>query len=980
MYLKSIKALGFKSFADKTNIEFNDGITAIVGPNGSGKSNIVDAVRWVLGEQSVKSLRGTGSMSDVIFMGSKTRDTQNRASVTLVFDNSDHHLKTDFTEVEVKRVVYASGENEYYINNSKVRLKDITELFLDTGIGNDSLNIISQKKIEEIVDAKPIDRRVVFESAAGVAKYRKRKEESLRKLDKTKDNLDKLNLVISELEATVIPLKDEAEKAVKYNDFKSELKGVEISLVAYDITALNEKSIKLKQEIENLEKEATEITNSNKEDLASIELKKLEIIKLEEQITNKNKEILELTSKVSQLQSQKQIALEREKFKLSKEDIKSNILNLKEEKLNLEKDIEINKKQLEKSNDELSNIKKNLDEKNELEIKLKTKRTSLNNKLNEVTSNLYRVKSRKEILQDSIENNDKLPASIKNILSNPRLKGVHNIVSKLINTDDRYIDSLDVSLSSGSNFLVVDSEADAKKCINYLKENHLGRATFFPINVIKERNVDFESKNKIQNVDGYIGTMDELVKYDSIYTNIVKNLLGNIICVNNIDTATKIGKLTSYKYRIVTLDGDIIHAGGSLSGGSKKQTNSIINDKKELERLKNEEKENKELLDDIMLQLKDIDDKISNVTTDIEDLTRKYITQKESADVKENTINTLEESLKNINEQISGNKDLEKNKIDEVVDKILNEVKELTSKLEIENIEVKDLNNKKHDLNEEVITLENTYHKIASSYNKIQNDIKEREVDLGKIDIRLDNLLITLTENYSITYEKAKSDYPLEINEDTARDKVSYLKKEIIKLGDVNIGAKAEYDRLNTRYEFLKTQKEDLEKASNELLEVINEMDEIMKDKFKETFLKIQDEFTKVFKTMFRGGEGSLYLTDPDDLLNSGVEIKATPPGKKLKSNSFLSGGEKTLTSIALLFSILNVNPVPFCILDEVEAALDEANVELFGKYLKENKNKSQFILITHKKKTMEYADTLYGITMQESGVSKIVSVKLEDN
>ena len=356
MYLKSIRAYGFKSFADKVNIELNDNITCIVGPNGSGKSNIVDAVKWVLGEQSVKTLRGTSSMSDVIFTGSKTRKELNRASVALVFDNTDHYLKTDFNEVEVKRVVYNTGENEYYLNNVKVRLKDITDLFLDTGIGNESLNIISQRKIEEIVDSKPQDRRTIFESAAKVLKYKKRKEESLRKLDRTKDNLDKLTLVIDELETTVTPLKEQSEKAIKYNDLKSELENVEISLVAHDITEINEKYQKTKEEIKLLEESSIEITNSNKEDLSNIELKKLEIIKLEDKINTKNKEILDLTESLSNLQSEKQITLERQKFELSKDDIKTNLINLKEEELNLEKNIELSKKEIESLEEKIKKL------------------------------------------------------------------------------------------------------------------------------------------------------------------------------------------------------------------------------------------------------------------------------------------------------------------------------------------------------------------------------------------------------------------------------------------------------------------------------------------------------------------------------------------------------------------------------------------------------------------------------------------------
>ena len=448
MYLKSIKAYGFKSFADKIDIELNNNITAIVGPNGSGKSNIVDAVKWVLGEQSVKTLRGTGSMSDVIFAGSKSRPAHNRASVTLVFDNTDHYLNSEFAEVEVKRVVYQSGENEYCINNSKVRLKDVVNLFLDTGVGNDSLNIISQRRIEAIVDSKPLERRVIFEEAACVLKYKKRKEESIRKLEKTNDNLEKLNLLIEELDKTVKPLKEQSEKAIKFNDLKEELKNIEISLIAKDITDINEKYTKIKESIKELEEESIDITNSNKEDLANIELKKLELLKLDEEFNKKNNELLATVEQLSDLQSEKQITLERQKFELSKDSIANNLINLKEEQLNLEKTIEFANKEKENLETELKKLGKELSDISEKESILKVKKNSLNSKLNEYTMESYNLKSQKGILENSIENDSKLPNSVKNILNNPRLTGVHNILYKLITMDDTYTSAIETSLAS----------------------------------------------------------------------------------------------------------------------------------------------------------------------------------------------------------------------------------------------------------------------------------------------------------------------------------------------------------------------------------------------------------------------------------------------------------------------------------------------------------------------------------------------------
>ncbi len=979
MYLKSVKAYGFKSFADKINIELDNNITAIVGPNGSGKSNIVDAVKWVLGEQSVKSLRGNGSMTDVIFTGSKTRDALNRAMVSLTFDNSDHYLKSEFEEIEVKRVVYNSGENEYFINNTKVKLKDVVDLFLDSGVGNDSLNIISQRKIESIVDSKPIDRRIIFEEAAGVLKYKKRKEESLRKLDKTNDNLQKLSLVIDELNTTVTPLKEQSEKAIKYNELKEELKNIEISLIAKDITGINDLYKETKDEISSLEEQSILINNSNKEDLSKIELKKLELLKLEEELSNKNNEMLLVVEEFSNLQSEKQITIERKKFQLADNDIEAKLIKNREEELNLAKNIEVLNKNIQDLKSEIITKENEVSEIVEKESILKVKKNSLNNKINELTRDSYNFKSRRDILENSIANDSKMPLSIKNILNNPRLTGIHNTIGKLIDVDERYVNAIDVALGGNGNFLVVDTENVAKNCVNYLKENHLGRATFFPLNIIKEKFIDLATRRKLNDIDGFIGSADELVKFDNKYTNIIKNQLGNIIVVNNLDEANKIGKIVEHRYRIVTLDGDIIHSGGSITGGTLKVSSSILKDKQELEKIIN-------TIRKTGIDINNSYDKLKTITKDFEELNsqeekinRELINLKEIYSTKENHLNELNNELKNKKSEIAGSEDLKDNKLDDKLEEILLKTNEIMSKKEILAIDISNIKNKKQEINEEIEILENSYHKIGVNYNKVQNQLKEKEVLIGKLDIKLDNLLLNLSDSYNITYERAKMDYPLEIEENIARDKVNFIKREIVRLGEVNTGAISEYERLNTRFEFLKNQKDDLDKASTNLLEVINEMDEIMKEKFTESFEMISNEFAIVFKSMFKGGVGKLVLTDPNDILNSGIDIVAEPPGKKLKSNSFLSGGEKTLTAISLLFSILNVKPVPFCILDEVEAALDEANVDLFGKYLKEKENKSQFILITHKKRTMEYADTLYGITMQESGVSKIVSVKLED-
>jgi len=979
MYLKSIRAFGFKSFADKLDLEIKDGITAIVGPNGSGKSNIVDAVRWVLGEQSVKSLRGTDAMTDVIFSGSKTRDAHTRAMVALTFDNSDHYLNSEFDELEIKRVVYKTGENEYYINNSKVRLKDITNLFIDSGAGTESFNIISQGAVQDIINSKPEHRRTIFEEAAGVLKYKKRKEESLRKLDKTKENLMRVKLIIDELATTVLPLKEQSEVAKKYLALKEELKGIEIALIASDITNINNEYNHLKAEIETLEEKVLSLSSSNSEDSSSIEKLKLENIKLEEKITKKNAELLETTEKLTLITSEKNLAVERKKYELDDNKILNSLLLMKEEELNLKKNITLLKSEIkseEKVIDEKNTEKNNIT--NELSS-LKIKRSNLVNKINMFVKDWYEVNNQKEILENNLLNDNKLPIAIKNILNNTRLSGVHNVIGKLIEVPKELATAIDIVLGYSANFVVVDDEMSAKNCIEYLKSNNLGRATFFPLNIIKPKYVDQNLVDRLKQVDGFVGVASELINFETKYRNVIENQLGNVLVVKDVNALNLIGRISEHKYRVVSLDGEIQHTGGSITGGTIKNSSSLIKDKFLVEELSSK-------LDIIRTNKKKLEAELNDVDSSIN-----YLENKEneiskvifiSQEIVSNKTSLLNEASNNYNQKIADQKSLnamKENTLDEEIEAILKDYNKTVEQKELLEHELDNLRKRKSELFNEIVSQEQKYRHANSEYNKLQNDLKHKEITLGKYDVKLDNLLINLSENYSLTYEKACVDYVLEMEEDIARLKINSLKTEINRLGDVNVGAIGEYERLSKRYEFLITQQTDLEDASNNLLAIIEEMDSIMINKFKDTFELISNEFKTVFTKLFKGGRGELRLTNPEDLLTTGIEIVAEPPGKKLNSIVLLSGGEKTLTAIALLFAILNVKPVPFCILDEVEAALDEANVDVFGEYLEEKKANSQFILITHKKRTMEYADILYGITMQESGVSKIVSVKLEN-
>lgn len=977
MYLKNIRIHGFKSFADKIDLEIKKGITAIVGPNGSGKSNIVDAVRWVLGEQSVKSLRGSVT-SDVIFSGSKSRKAESRGYVSLVFDNSDHYLNSDFTEVEIKRVIYNTGENEYYINNVKSRLKDITDLLIDTGAGNDSFNIISQGSVSDIIGSKPETRRTIFEDAAGVLKYKKRKEVSLKKLEKTKENLTRIKLIIAELEKSVKPLEKQSIQAKKFLSFKEELKNMEIALIASDISEINVEYKKIKAEVAALQKEEQDMTSINSEDNTKLEKLKLEKLKLEELVAEKNNEYIKATENLASLEAEKLVTLERKKYDADTEKLEEVFLKLKEEQLDIKKEMSLEQAKL---NDLINDIKAKSLEKDEIDNKViteKVKKNNLVNKINDYTKEILVLENKIEILDENIKNNSKMPNAVKSILNNMRLEGVHNTIGNLIETENMFETAIEVALGVATNFLVVDDEESTKECIEYLKANKLGRATFFPLNVIKSRSILDSDFDLIKSESGLIDIASNLVKCDKEYKNIIENQLGNVIVVDTYDNMHKLGKILKFKYRIVTLEGEILYSGGSINGGTSKQNNTL-SDKLKL----NELQEKKELrridLENLNKEYQEFSNDFSRLESMQSDLAKSLISLNELLNTRTNKIRALEDSLNKKELEIKGNEDINDKKLDKKLVSILEESKAVEAEKEIIAGELSNLKKEKSDLYLEINELESKYHKANALYNNIQSNLKEKEIKLGKLDVRLDNLLLELSESYNITYEYATSNYELDVPIDIAREKVLKLKEDINKLGSVNIGSIEEEKRVSTRYNFLLDQSKDLEDSSLELNNIILEMDKIMIEKFKDTFDKISIEFNNVFKKLFKGGRGTLKLTDPDDLLNTGIEIEAEPPGKKLNSIALLSGGEKTLTAISLLFAILNVKPSPFCILDEVEAALDEANVDTFGKYLQEKKEASQFILITHKKRTMEYADILYGITMQESGVSKIVSVNLEN-
>ena len=979
MKLKSIRALGFKSFADKMEMEFKTPITAIVGPNGSGKSNIVDAIRWVLGEQSVKSLRGGGAMSDVIFAGSETRAPFKRAEVSLTFDNTSMFLNTSLTEVEVKRVLYYTGENEYYINNTKVRLKDITNLFLDSGLGMDSFNIISQGNIEAIVNAKPVERRYILESAAGVLKYRTRKNESLRKLEKTRDNLEKVELVIEELKTQVIPLKEQSEVAKKYLEYKSDLENKEIALTTYDITNLNkryEEIDKIKASL-NEKKEKSELKNTK--EITLVEQLKTRMIHVEDDINKYSNDLILVNEELAKLNGEKMMLQERQSYEVSHEKVNNEYLKLQEEKLNVLKRKETLENELTTLTSTLNNLE---NKKRDIEEKISIFNVKFNrhkNEMERLNRDIYSLQNKKDILENNILEDASVPYAVKNVLSHPRLKGIHNTIGKLINTKDIYLNAIDVTMGASSNFIVVDNESCAKEAIKYLKEQGLGRATFFPLNVIKGKEVPKSVIDSLKNETGFIDIASHLVEFEPTYKDIIENQLGNVLVAKDIDAMNRIGKSTGYRYRVVTLDGEIMHTGGSLTGGSLKKQTSTLKLKSDLATTEKDLELVKENM--TILQKKNIDflkEQEDNNTTN-ESITREIISLSEKISQKKILVNDIKKEEENISIRLDGAQSIITNDTEKQMLSLLNSIKDKEIIKENLNNKLSELKSTRSDISSEINALDKEISEKNSEYHKILNEIHGYELETSKMDTKMDYLLNLLNETYHMTYEHAKREYTLDIASDIARESVSSLRKTMNRLGDVNIGSIKEYERVNERYTFLTSQKNDLDTSIADLLEIIKEMDEIMISRLTEAYEKISDEFERIFKKMFKGGSGKIKLTDPDNILETGIDIIAEPPGKKLNHIALLSGGEKTLTAISLLFAILNVYPVPFCVLDEVEAALDEANVDTFGKYLQEQEDKSEFILITHKKRTMEYAKTLYGITMQEQGVSKIVKVKLED-
>lgn len=1008
MYLKRIEMTGFKSFPSKTVLDFTGGITTIVGPNGSGKSNVSDAVRWVLGEMRPKLLRATG-MQDVIFSGTQKRSSQNYAEVSIVIDNSKRDLKMDFSEVVITRKLMRSGESEYFINRTPCRMKDINELFMDTGLGKDGYSVVGQGKVDEIISGKAQDRRNFFEEAAGISKYRHKKEEAQRKLLQTEENLVRLNDIIGELAVRLPSLKRASGKAQQYEEIVRNLRDAQLKTWCYNIknnrakiNSLEEKRNSVKETIDKIKDEL----NTLEESSSQLSQKRREADLLIEELYKKEKDWeFNISTYVNQ------IRLYEQEIKHNEEEAK----NIADERENDEKRLKKYKILEEERDKKIDALKKNK-EKIEEEIKafdeilekIKKAEEEING-LTELVSSLEYDKTHllidKNTKQGSInylteleKSYDGYQKSVKEVFSairNDALKNVtvYGTLSDIIKTDKKNATAFDAVLSGALQNIVVEDEEDAKKIIGYLKKHSLGRVTFLPRNRIKEQLYDFKGA---ENEKGVIGKAQELLTFDKKFFGVVTSLLGKTLIVDSYEDGVRISNKYNSEFRVVTRDGEVFRAGGAIVGGNLLKQSGFMSKSADIEELKKQVSQTEKEINKKDNEILDLKGKISEKTKSLEK-EKEGLTE---LNEKKAYLNYVQRA---IFDEIESQKTLvsEQNEYIQMMEKKEKRIEELSEKneslledIEFKNEQIAQAKDNLGDVGVENEKIKEQKESIEAEFSQIQTAQKEKHEELllfeqKNSDIKnkqentqssIESATSEMWEQYEITYSQALveiGDDEYDIKEEEERLKT--LKNKIKNMGAVNTDAIKEYEEVNERFTFLASQRDDLEKAKKDLNDIIDEMEAVMKKEFKEKFELINIKFKETFTQLFGGGQANLRLTEPDNLLESPIEIEVQPPGKKLESISLLSGGEKAFTAVALLFSVLSLNPLPFCIFDEVEAALDEVNVYRFANYLEKYKDKTQFILISHRRGTMECADTLYGVTMQEKGVSKIVSLKVND-
>ena len=1181
MYLKRLELQGFKSFADKTILELMPGITTVIGPNGSGKSNISDAIRWVLGEQSMKSLRGTKSL-DIIFAGTQNRKSLGFAEASLVFDNSDGALPIEYTEVTVTRKIYRSGETGYYINKVPCRLKDVLELFMDTGIGKDGYSIIGQGKIDEILSNKSEDRRHIFEEAAGIVKYRTRKQESEKKLEHTKLNLLRINDILTEIEGNLEPLQMQADKAKKYLNLREELKNIEIGLFVYNIEKYKQDLEKVVQDIEIMQSQC----NDEEGRLERVKILKEELKSSIDEITEtienmsnigfeSQKQIEQLNSDINVAKTRiannnenndrylKEIEEQNAKIKELKDEIEQKEAkkdNLKQNKEKFEKELNEKQAELDKLTEKLSSkeleiegykhtVEENTDKKYELQSEInaqninyqnfekrqaqikqemqstiseldgtrlnkediakqfneiENKKNKAQNSLNEVAkqreeanqkiksfesninilSSEMRIKeSRLKFLIETEKEKEGYIKSVKSLLKDCENikelgKGMNGVLANIIEVPDDLQIAIEMCLGASLQNIVTETETDAKRLVEHLRKNNLGRASFLPISSVRGKKLD-----KIKgNESGVIGIASDLIKYNKKYEQIILNLLGRTVIVDNMDTAIKVAKQNGYTFRIVTTEGDLINPSGAITGGSvAKKTVNILGRGKEIEKLKKEIKNLKQKIEKLENDKQNYEESIegilelsANLEKELQEIDITYATEKqkvisinENIEKLEKRLNRLKEEQANLEKQkeeavstkgdlqVEINKIVEQNEelskiitefaelnkddqkyiddlnfditnlkisvssfdeseasIQEIQERINQELENAHTSIENKNTQIEQIKKDNEELEksiqETLQKIEEVKESVNSSSSKIEELKKERaqkseklskqedeitakfkviedlkgqlvklDVKKTKIEEDINGIINKMWEEYELTPNNTEQ-YQKPENVALTQRRVNSLRTEIRELGSVNVDSIEEYKNLKDRYDFMSEQRLDLENTMSKLRKVISDMTQIMKEQFKEKFKVINKNFGEVFAELFGGGKAELTLEDEENILECGIDITVQPPGKKLQNMMLLSGGEKAFTAIALLFAILKINPAPFCVLDEIEAALDDVNVFRYADYLKKFTDHTQFLVITHRKGTMEVADTVYGVTMEESGISKLLSMKLK--
>lgn len=966
MFLKRIELQGFKSFADKTVIQFDQDITGIVGPNGCGKSNVNDAIRWVLGEQSVKSLRSGTNMSDIIFSGSEYRKPVNMARVTLVFDNSTRVFDSDFDEIEITRqILRANNEASYFINKTPCRLKDINDLVMDTGLGKDSLSIITQGNISSFADAKPEDRRSLFEEAAGVAKYKKRKKMSLSKLEQTKENLDRLQDILDELERQIGPLEKQAKKAEKYISLRDKLSKIEISVLVEDIDQYNDK-------INQINKELFDIQAMHTSENA-------ELLKQENRLESIRKEMYALDKQINELQGKYTNAMEEnyqlERRKIEQDEKRKYMLQVADKQARqkeLQAMLEEARFEYQDRHQRLMQTQQDLNNRRNIVNDLKTKISKARYESDQANNILIQLQNRRQVLENMMKQPFAHQQGVRSVMqAKNSLSGVYGVVSELLIAHADKALAVNAALGGSIYQIITKNEADARNAISFLKRNRSGRATFLPLSVCHPRKMNEQVITIASTSPGFLGFASECVDCKEIFDPVKERLLGNVIVVDTLQNANETAKRLRYAYKIVTLDGDIVHTGGSMTGGVTKNQSTPVTMRQELETI-NSKIEGQKIKADNCLDETEIltqklqkeNDAIVTLQIELAKLENIYATKKAKYD-------SILAEYQELGVDIEENAELAQ-------DDLVVQMSKMHAVLDSLSLEIQSLRQSRFDKGNDAEHLENQIRLVRREMNSKQSQIHNYEMEIVKVKTQLENALNRLSTDYEMTYEYAltkKEDVEIE----SAKEEVIQLRQAISRLGNVNLDAPNEYKEVKERFDFMTSQKEDLEKASQQILAAIDEMDQTMISQFTDMFNKINAELDGVFKAMFGGGRASLSMVDPDDVLNTGIDIDVQPPGKMVKNIQTFSGGEKALIAISVLFAILKARTMPLCIFDEVEAALDQANVERFARYLSHYRGQSQFIAVTHRPGTMEQCDTLYGVTMQKDGVSKVLKVQLKD-